>query len=100
MVRVAVEHRDPRRISPPLEPAPNAGELDDHALGLGTLDTGELERRDRGRGIPAVVLTRHRELELDRIELLRAHDVRHGSEPTLEEVYDLGARAERRVVIE
>jgi hypothetical protein len=46
------------------------------------------------------VLSRHRELDRHRHELLSPHDVRHAAEPVLEERLDLGAGYERRVVIQ
>ena len=94
MVRVAVEDA----LTPSLQPAADAGELHDHALGAP--DAGELERRERGGGVAPVVLAGNREHEVDRFELLGAHDVRHLGEPRLEQVLDLGERGERRVVVE
>ena len=100
MVRVAVEHGDAARLALPLEPSARAAELDDHASASARGDAGELERRERGGGVAAVVLAGHSELELHRLELLGAHDVRHLAQPLLEERLHLGARAERRVVVE
>ena len=100
MVRVAVEHGDAARLALALEPPAGSRELDDDALRVRPRDARELERRERRGGVPAVVLAGHRELELDRLELLRAHDVRHMGEPRLEELCDLRARAERRVMVE
>ena len=82
------------------EPKIRLAEVDDHALCVRARHACELERGECGRGIAAVVLARHRERELDRLEALRAHDERHVLEPFLEERCHLGAGAERRMVIE
>ena len=100
MVRVAVEDAHAARLAPRLEAPPGAGELDDHALGVGPRDTCELERCERRGCVPAVVLARHREVERHGLELLGAHDVRHVREPLLEERLDLCARGELGVVVE
>src|SRR5439155_23580993 len=42
----------------------------------------------------------HRELEVDRLELVAAHDLRHLGEPALEELLELGGGSEGCVVVE
>src|SRR5579859_8075062 len=100
MVRVAVEDAHATRLALRLEAASSSRELDDDALGVGSSDACELERGERRGRIPAVVLARHRELERDRLEFLRAYDVQHAREPLLEERLELCARGELRVVVE
>ena len=100
MVRVAVEDGDAARLAFRLESASRSAELDDRGLGVGSRDAGELEGRERRSRVAPVVLARHREVELDGLELLGAHHVRHLAQPLLEERLDLGAGGERRVVVE
>ncbi len=61
---------------------------------------GELDRGQGDRRVLAVVLTRNRELELDRLELVASDGFRRGREPVGEERLDLGARGELAVVVE
>ena len=100
MVRVAVQHGYSGGLALRLEPPPGAAELDDRRLGLGSRDTGELERREGCSRVASVVLSGHTKLELHGLELLRAHDLRHLAQPVLEERLHLGAGAKRRVVVE
>src|SRR5205085_2090000 len=83
---------DTAGLSLALEPPPGAGELDEHALGIAPCDAGELERGESRGRVPAVVLARNGELELDRLELLGADDLRDMRKPLLEERGDLGTR--------
>ena len=94
----ARRRRPPRPSRSSRRPAPANSTITRSASARG--DARELERGERGGGVAAVVLARHRELELDGLELLGAHDLRHVREPLLEERRHLGARAERRVVVE
>src|SRR5258705_13565427 len=86
MMRVAVEDFDAARLPLALEPPCRARELDDHALDVGTRHARELERRDRGGGVPPVVLAGDLELELDGLELLCADDLRYLREPHVEQL--------------
>src|SRR5258706_7783956 len=100
MMRVAVEDNDAAGLALALEASRDAGEVDDDAFDIGARYARELERGDRGCSVSTVVLTYDCELELHRLELLRTDDVRHVRKPGLEEISHLGARAERRVMIE
>ena len=100
IVCVVVHDEDAADLADPLEPATDALELGQDALRLLPLHARELERGDRSGRIPAVVLPRHREVDLHRRERVAAHDLRHLGEPALEHRLHLGPRAELGVVVE
>ena len=76
VVAVVVVDRDAAPLADELEPPPHSREAHDRRLGLGPRDAGELERRERGGRVLAVVLAGHRELELDGRQLPAPHDLR------------------------
>src|SRR5437763_3099888 len=100
MVRVAVEHLDAAGATLRLEPAADAGEAGKHTRGVPAVDACQLERGERGGRVDAVVVAAHRELEVERFELLGAYDVGHMRQPLLEQLPDGRTRPERCMVIE
>src|SRR6266508_1482464 len=100
MVRVVVEHVHTARLATMLEPPSRAREACELRLGLLSCHSHELQSRERGGRVSAVVLARQGQLEVDRLQLLPTDDLRNLGEPALEELIDLGARGELRMVIE
>ena len=97
---VVVEHRDPAALADELEAAVGALEPRERRLGAAAVDADPDERLERRGGVPAVVLARDGELEVDRLELPAADDLRHLGEPRVDRLLQLGRRAVRRVVVE
>src|SRR5262245_25529169 len=100
MVRVTVEDLGAARLTTALQPAAHATELAQDGRGLFPRVAGQLERGQRDRGVPAVVLARHGELDLGWVEVLSAHGLRRPPEPVREQRLDLDARGELGVVVE
>ena len=103
MVGVVVEDAHPAGLAAQLEPARRAARTRRApAATAARSNPASLERRERAGRVQAVVLTGNGEREVDRLELVAAHDpgVREAGEPLGEERLDLGARGERRVVVE
>src|SRR5262249_58192576 len=98
--RVTAGPPGPPRLTTALQPAAHATELAQDGRGLFPRVAGQLERGQRDRGVPAVVLARHGELDLGRVEVLSAHGVRRTPEPVNEQRLDLDARGELGVVVE
>src|SRR5205807_3259774 len=91
---------DASTLADRLEAAPRPPELGEVRRGFGARKAGQLERRERGGGVATVVLARNPELDLGGFELVAAYGLSRPRQPTLEQLLDLGARAERRVVVE
>src|SRR5215210_5103163 len=70
VVAVVVEHADAGSLAPRLEPPTDAAELREDPLGVFTRDARELERGERDRRVPPVVLARDGEVERDGVELV------------------------------
>src|SRR6185436_12376020 len=100
MMRVVVEHLDVPRLPAPLEATRSSAKLGELGCCLPTRHAGELEGRQGSRSIPAVVQPRQCERPVVRRQILTAYDLGDVREPFVEELLDLGSRAERRVVIE
>ena len=100
MMGVVVVDGDASCIAAVLEPPRCATELREHAGGFLTAHTSELECRERGRRVAPVVVTGDRQWPLVRGELLSAHHRRDVREPAVEELRDLRARTERRVMVQ
>ena len=100
MMGIVVVDVDASCIAAVLEPPRCAAELCEYACGFLTAHSCELECRERGRCVAPVVLTGNRQRPVVRGELLSAHDRRDVREPAVEELRDLRARTERRVMVE
>ena len=100
MVGVVVDDRDAVPLADELKAAAGAAEAREHRLRVGAGDPRQLERGERRRGIAAVVLAGHRELERHGLELPPSDDLRHLCQPVVEHGRDLGLGAEGRVVVE
>ena len=74
VVPVVVDHAHAAAFADELEPPADSRESDDDAFGLLALDSRELEGGERRGGVHAVVVARHRERQVDRLELPAAHD--------------------------
>ena len=85
MMSVVVVDGHASCIAAMFEPPRCATELCEYACGLLTAHTSELECRERGRRVAAVVLTGDRQWPLVRGELLSAHHRRDVREPAVEE---------------
>src|SRR3972149_10277872 len=81
MVGVVVDDRDAPLLADRLEATAGAGEPGEHVLRVGARHAGQLERGQRGGGIPAVVLSGHGELERDGLEPPAPADVRAARGP-------------------
>src|SRR5213082_3263634 len=99
MVRVVVDDVDAAGFAAPLQPSTRANEAPECALRLRARGARELDRCQRSRGVAPVVLARHSEQARKRFELVASDDLRD-LEPTGEELLDLRARGERRVVVQ
>ena len=100
VVAIVVVDGDPARFPAPLEPAPHARELGQDALGVVALDSCELKRGQRRRGVASVVLAGKRELEVDRLQLVPPDGFRRQGKPPVEELPYLVLRREGRMVVE
>src|SRR5438132_5021029 len=100
MMSVVVVDLDAARLAALFEPARSAAEVGEHRTGLPLLDTRELERGERARGVPPVVLAGNRKWSAVRIEVLSSDDLRNGVEPPLEQLRDLRTGGKRRVMVE
>ena len=100
MVRVVVDDPDAAGDAALLEPPPRAAETPEDRPRLVIRNPGELERCQRRGRIPAVVLARQPQLALERLQPVAPDDLRDGGEPALEQLLDLGLRAELAVVVE
>ena len=99
-MRVVVVDLDVPRFPTPLEATRSSAKLGELGCSLLTRHPGELERRQSSRSVPAVVQPWHGERPVVRRQILTAHDLGDVREPFVEELLDLGSRAERRVVVE
>ena len=100
VMRVIVVDLDPTFLAATFEPPCRATELCEHRLDLFASETGQFECSKRRGRIAAVVLTRDPERTVVRRKLLAADALRHLLEPVVEQFGNLGARAERGVMVE
>ena len=100
MVAVVVVEPDAVHLRGEVEAAVRAGELGEHALRVGARDVHRLEGGERARGVQAVVLARHGQLEVHGLEISTPDHGLDPARPGLEGVRELGVRAEGRVVVE
>src|SRR5438105_14686225 len=100
MMRVLVVDGDAASLGDRLETTSDAPKLGQGRGSLGTRKAGQLECRECGRRVAAVVLARDAELEVGRLELVAAHRVLGARQPAVEQLLDLRAGAERRMVVE
>jgi hypothetical protein len=89
VVRVVIDDAHVTGDADLLEPASGPTELPQHRPGLPTADTRQFQGRQCRRSVAPIVLARHAELAVVRLELFAAHDLRDLGEPPLEQLLDL-----------
>src|SRR5205814_2071653 len=93
---------NPAGLATVLEPPPGPAKLTQRYGRVVAGETRELERGQRTRRVQTVVLARHGELEVDRLQLSSPNDMPRGQTPGpgLKGLVHLGRRRKGRVMVE